>query len=360
MTESKNNGKRKRIAFITLGLLIVICITALLFYLKYSALHISTDDAFIDADIHTVASKISGTVKHVYVKDNQHIKQGDLLLSINPEDYQAKVQEAHAALAVNKAKHNAASASCESAKKRLDEIILASESAKALLMQQQADLGQAERDMNRADELYKINAVSKERREQTMTAFDVAKAKVKAAEDNLAKALSSIETHKAVIIEAEAAIKFQAAEIRKSETELNTANLNQGYTKIYASVDGIITKRSVQTGNHVQPGQALMAVVPLHNIWITANYKETQLKNVKPGQKVRIKVDMYPDRVFEGKIDSIMAGTGAAFSLFPPENATGNYVKIVQRIPVKIVFLKSDDENILRVGMSVVPTILVK
>lgn len=360
MTESKNNGKRKRVAFITLGLLVVICIAALLFYLKYSALHISTDDAFIDADIHTVASKISGTVMDVYVKDNQHVKPGDLLLSINPDDYQAKVQEASAALEVNKANHNAAAASYETAKKRLDEIILAAAAAKALLMQQQADLKQAERDMKRADELYKINAVSKERQEQTMTAFDVAEARVKAAQDNLAKALSSIDTHKAVIIEAEAAVKSQAAEINKSKAALDTAKLNLGYTKIYASADGIITKRSVQRGNQVQPGQALMAVVPLDNIWVTANYKETQLKKVKPGQKVEIKVDMYPGKKLHGKVESIMAGTGSAFSLFPPENATGNYVKVVQRIPVKIVFDQPDSDHILRVGMSVVPTIIVK
>ncbi|MBN2655298.1 MAG: HlyD family secretion protein [Nitrospirae bacterium] len=360
MDENAVNGKRKKIAFITLGLLVIISIAALAIYLRYSTSHISTDDAFIDADIHTIASKVPGTVKAIHVKDNQYVKLGDLLISINPEDYQARVHEASAAIAVNKSRYGAASASYESVKKRIDEIILSAEAAKALLIQQQADMRQAERDMKRADELYKKDAVSKERQEQAMTAYDVAKARVKAAEDNLAKAKSSIDTHKAVIVEYAAAMKAQAAEIIKSETELKTAKLNETYTKIYSSADGLITKRSVQNGNHVQPGQALMAVVPLHKIWITANYKETQLKNVKPGQKVSIKVDMYPDRTFEGRVESIMAGTGAAFSLFPPENATGNYVKIVQRIPVKIVFKKPADENILRVGMSVVPTIIIE
>ena len=136
--------------------------------------------------------------------------------------------------------------------------------------------------------------------------------------------------------------------------------MNVGYTKIYAPSDGHVTKKSVQAGNQIQPGQPLMAVVPLDDIWIIGNYKETQLEKVKPGQKVTIRVDTYPGKLFEGKVESIMSGTGSAFSLFPPENATGNFVKVVQRIPIKIVLdNNSDAEHILRVGMSVEPTIFV-
>jgi membrane fusion protein (multidrug efflux system) len=135
----------------------------------------------------------------------------------------------------------------------------------------------------------------------------------------------------------------------------------QGYTKIYAPSDGYITKKNVEVGNQVQAGQPLMALVPLKDVWIVANYKETQLTSVRPGQKVQIKVDMYPGKTFSGVVDSIMAGTGSVFSLFPPENATGNYVKVVQRIPVKIILEKATDpEHILRVGMSVQPTIAVR
>jgi membrane fusion protein (multidrug efflux system) len=143
---------------------------------------------------------------------------------------------------------------------------------------------------------------------------------------------------------------------------LKAAELNLGYTKIYAPTDGYITKRTVEIGNQIQAGQPLMAVVPLaqEDIWITANYKETQLEKVKPGQKVEIKVDTYPGKVFYGRVDSIMSGTGAVFSLFPPENATGNFVKVVQRIPVKIIPEKgADPSHLLRIGMSVVPTILI-
>ncbi|MDO9530463.1 MAG: HlyD family secretion protein [Syntrophales bacterium] len=137
--------------------------------------------------------------------------------------------------------------------------------------------------------------------------------------------------------------------------------MKRSYTKIYAPSHGYVTKKSVEVGNQIQIGQPLMAVVPLDDVWVTANYKETELDKVKPGQRVEIRVDTYSGKVFEGTVQSIMAGTGAVFSLFPPENATGNYVKVVQRIPVKIVLDKgSNRDHIFRIGMSVVPTIIIK
>jgi membrane fusion protein (multidrug efflux system) len=142
---------------------------------------------------------------------------------------------------------------------------------------------------------------------------------------------------------------------------LKAEELNLSYTKISAPADGRVTKKSVEIGNQVQTGQPLMAVVPLDDVYVVANYKETQLEKIKPGQKVEIKVDSYPSKTFYGKVDSIMAGTGAVFSLFPPENATGNYVKVVQRIPVKILLDKDTDrQHILRIGMSVEPTVVIE
>jgi membrane fusion protein (multidrug efflux system) len=161
----------------------------------------------------------------------------------------------------------------------------------------------------------------------------------------------------------ESGLVTQEAQIQQREAVLHGARLNLGYTKLYAPADGYITKRTVEIGNQVQAGQPLMSVVPLsrEEIWITANYKETQLEKVRPGQKVEIKVDTFPGKIFTGRVESIMSGTGGAFSLFPPENATGNYVKIVQRIPVKIFLEKGEDSgHLLRIGMSVVPTILVE
>ena len=149
--------------------------------------------------------------------------------------------------------------------------------------------------------------------------------------------------------------------MKQKDAQLKDSELKFGYTKIFSPVDGYITKKSVEVGNQIQPGQPLMAVVPLDGIYVTANYKETQLAKVKPGQKVEIKINTYSGRKFSGRVDSIMAGSGAAFSLFPPENATGNFVKVVQRIPVKILLDKdTDPQHVLRIGMSVEPTVIIE
>jgi membrane fusion protein (multidrug efflux system) len=180
-----------------------------------------------------------------------------------------------------------------------------------------------------------------------MTAHEIAVAQVKAAEEQLRTAESQKLT--------------QASTIKQKEATASLAGLNYQYTKIYAPVDGYVAKKSVQTGNQIQAGQPLMAVVALNDIWVTANYKETQMENIHSGQAVKIKVDSYPGKVFTGKVDSIMAGTGVTFSLFPSENATGNYVKVVQRIPVKIVLDEgADKDHVLRIGMSVEPTVIAK
>jgi len=155
--------------------------------------------------------------------------------------------------------------------------------------------------------------------------------------------------------------EISRAQVKLAEEQLRQAELNLGYTRIIAPADGYITKKSVQTGNHVKDGQPMMAVVELDNLYVVANYKETELEHILPGMDVRITVDAYPGLTFKGQVDSIMAGTGVSFSLFPAENATGNYVKVVQRIPVKIVLAPGEDrDHILRIGMSVVPTVLVK
>ncbi len=185
-------------------------------------------------------------------------------------------------------------------------------------------------------------------------------AQVKAARERIKQLEASFETQKAVIKQTETSLVPQHAQIQQKDAALKGTELNRSYTKIYSSSEGFVAKKSVEIGNQIQFGQFLMAIVPLDDIWITANYKETQLKRVRPGQKVKIKVDTYPDKVFYGRVDSVMAGTGAVFSLFPPENATGNYVKVVQRIPVKIFLDKdTDSDHVLRIGMSAVPTILV-
>ena len=292
---------------------------------------VSTDDAYIEGRIHSIASKVSGTLCTIKVDDNQPVKKGDLLVEIDPKDYEVKVNEAEAALAAENA--------------RLADAEAGIKAAEAQQEVQQAALDQAGLDKQRAEALFKENVIPRERNEKTGTAYSMAQAQVKAAAEQLAKARSLRD--------------LEVSLIKQKEAQLETDKLNLGYTKITAPSDGYVTKKAAESGNQVQAGQPLMAVVALDDIWIVANYKETQLKNVRSGQRVDIEVDTFPGTVFHGKVDSIMAGTGSVFSLFPPENALGNYVKVVQRVPVKIVLDKgADSRHVLRVGMSCIPSII--
>ena len=327
-----NNGKKKK-AFMIVGVVVAIGLVAGYFYSGYRKTHVSTDDAFIDGDIHTIAAKINGAVKEIYVTDNQPVKQGELLLEIDPADYTVRYREASSAVNAEKAK--------------LAEAVTKIAAAQANLELQRANLKLAELEKTRSENLFQKEAIPRDRYDRAMTGYEVAVAQVKAAEEQLRTAESQKLT--------------QASTIKQKEASAALADLNYQYTKIYAPVDGYITKKSVQVGNQIQPGQPLMAVVSLNGLYIVANYKETEVENIKAGQQVRIKVDSYPGMVFNGKVDSIMAGTGVSFSLFPAENATGNYVKVVQRIPIKIVFDQgADKDHVLRIGMSVVPTIIAR
>jgi membrane fusion protein (multidrug efflux system) len=279
--------KKNLIIFIAVGVLTVIIGGR---YVINSFNVVETDDAYIEGRIHNIALKISGTVKAVNVEDNQKVKTGDLLVEIEPVDYELKVSEAKASLDMRKVAFE-----------------------------------QTSRDKDRAEALYKEEVFSKEKYENVGTAYNLAKAQSEAA-----------------------------------EAQLKIAQQHLEYTKIYAPTSGYVTKKSVEVGNQVQPGQALMAVVS-NDMWIVANYKETQLKNVRPGQEVKIKIDTFPGKVFEGHVDSIQRGTGAKFSMFPPENASGNFVKVIQRIPIKIVFDGNPEEKYdFSIGMSVVPEIKVR
>ncbi len=359
--QNGNNHKRKVYAGIVFAVIAVIGLVGIYFYIQYKNTHISTDDAFVEGDIHTIASKVPGTVEAVLVSDNQHVKAGDPLVEIDETDYDVRVKEASSALNVEKAKLVEAGTRIDASQKQLSELGYRLRAAKANLEVQEANLRQAQLDISRAENLYKKEAIPKERYDRTRTGYDVNVARVKAAGDQVKQIEAAIETQDAVIRQAFSASKSQKSMVKQKEASLQAAELNRGYTRIYAPVEGYVTKKSVEVGNQIQAGQPLMALVPLSGVWVVANYKETQLDKVKPGQSVEVDVDSYPGRTFTGKVNSIMAGSGAAFSLFPPENATGNYVKVVQRIPVKIVLDKDTDPNhVLRVGMSVVPTILVK
>jgi len=285
------NGQNKRRAFIIVGVIVAIGLTAGYFISSYRRAHITTDDAFIDGSIHTISARVSGNVKTVLATDNQRVKQGDVLVELDPIDYQSKV-----------------------------------EAAKASVELQRASLRQADRELKRAKSLYEQDANSADRYDKAISTQEIA-----------------------------------AAQVRLAEEQLKQTTLNLSYTQVLAPSNGYVTRKSVQVGNQVQVGQPLMAIVELDDIYVIANYKETELGRIRPGQEVHIEVDAYPGKVFKGKVDSIMAGTGVSFSLFPAENATGNYVKVVQRIPVKITLEPgADQDHLLKVGMSVEPTVLAK
>lgn len=360
-TELKNRRKRF-LKWVIIPLLVICGGVMLFFYLQYKRTHVSTGDAYVDGRVHIIASKVSGTVKALHVQDNQFVKKGNLLLEIDPLDYEVKIKEAQAALETEKTRLTEIREKVETTKKQLVEANAALAAARAELELQLANLKQAEIDFQRAEFLVKKELIAKQEFDHAKTAFVVASAQVKAGRDHVKQMEASLDTQRAVIRQTEAGLPPQEALVSQREATLKGAELNLAYAKLFAPADGYITKRTVESGNQIQPSQPLMAVVPLdqENIWITANYKETELRKVKPGQRVEIRVDTYPDKTFYGRVNSIMAGTGSVFSLFPPENATGNFVKVVQRIPVKIVLEKgTDPKHLLRVGMSVVPTILV-
>ncbi|MCE5276206.1 MAG: HlyD family secretion protein [Syntrophaceae bacterium] len=364
MEEKEQGGaghsNRSRV-FLTVGLIAIIIIAGISFYVRHNRFNVTTDDAYVTGRIYNIAPKVAGTVRSVFVEDNRLIQKGDLLLEIDSRDYDVRVSDATAAVESELSKIDELSVKVDVAEKQLIEIQAKIDASRALVALQEANLKQAGQDLGRARKLYEKGAFAEATLEKAMTAYDVAGAQVDAAREQVSQAYAALETQKLVVRQARTAGLSQKHVVEQKKQALEAASLMRGYTKIFAPADGYVTKKSVEVGNQVQAGQPLMAVVSLADVWIAANYKETQLERVRPGQKVKIRVDTYPGRTFSGTVDSIMAGTGSAFSLFPPENATGNYVKVVQRIPVKIFLEKgADPDHLLRVGMSVKPTIAVR
>jgi membrane fusion protein, multidrug efflux system len=302
--------------------LIAMAILALVFgssYLRFAMSRESTDDAFIQGHIVSVSAKVDGHTTKVCVQDNQWVEKGDLLAELDPRDFQVSLDLASASL-------SAAQASAEQSRAQVS--IASVEAARA------------EKDYNRYRQLFEAGGgVTQQQVDNAAAAAQSAAAQLEAA-------------NKQVI----------AAQAKSSEAKaaFEQAQLNLSYTRIYAPQSGRVTNKALEEGEYIRVGQPLMTIVP-PEVWVVANFKETQLKYMKPGQPVKIKVDAYSQKIFKGHIDSIQAGTGAIFSLLPPENATGNYVKVVQRVPVKIVFDEDPNEiKMLSPGMSVVPEVKVK
>ncbi|MBR2524897.1 HlyD family secretion protein [bacterium] len=320
--QEKDIKLKKRYVFIPLGIVLSIAFVVMIIYnLQFQ----STDDAYIENHMVQVAPKVAGQIKAVYVTDNQHVKAGDLVAEIDPADYIIKANEARAVY---------------------EKALAAQKVAKANYSAAQISIENARADYERYQKLYETGAVSKQQLDMAETRYQTSQANLVNADENV----MSKEQNKV----ADADIKVLKAKMDKAELELS-------YTKIYAPQNGTVSGKRVETGAYVQTGSPLFAIVP-NEVWVVANFKENQVGKMKQGMPVDIKIDAYPNKIFKGKIDSIQRASGAKSSLFPPENAVGSFVKIVQRIPVKIVFdeeINPDEYNIIP-GMSVIPKVKVK
>jgi membrane fusion protein (multidrug efflux system) len=348
--ESKVGIKRKRRILIWLIPAVIILLIGGLLYWRYTSGHVSTDDAFIEAHISPISPRVGGTVSRVLIKDNQWVNARDILIILDPSDYQVKVDQAKAALEAAQAK----------VKEEESDILInqkAVDVASADITADEADLQKTSSDLIRYRALLKKEEVSKQQYDAIYANTIATRAKVEADRKRREQAEHEVELSRAKL-------NSNIASVKQAQANLEEAKLQLSYTVITAPVSGKVTNKNVQVGQVVQPGQPIMALVE-RNPWVVANFKETQITHIKPGQRVIIEVDAYPGHEFYGHVDSVQSGSGAAFSLLPPENATGNYVKVTQRVPVKIVFddLQEDhvqSKYILGPGMSVVPTVIVE
>jgi membrane fusion protein, multidrug efflux system len=348
---------------------------------RYYGVRESTDDAQIDGHIDPISARVSGTVLRVYHEDNETVEAGTLLLELDPKDLQVAVDRARADLANAQASAVAAQVGVPLTTTTSSNQLIAAnaavraadrgvQAAQARVQEAQANYTKAGADLKRMQELVEKDEVSRQQYDAAVAAAASAKATLDGAQASVATAESQAAQSRAQADAAHtvpeqirmtrARAGAAVADVQKYQAALEQAELGLKYTKIYAPVTGVLSKRNVEPGQVIQAGQPLFSIVDLDNLWVTANFKETQLKNMHPGQKASIRVDAY-GRTFSGSVESIGGATGSRFSVLPPENATGNYVKVVQRLPVRIRFDKGQDSgHALRPGMSVEPTVLIQ
>lgn len=324
--EQPKKEKPKGIKRTVTGIVVAAVLVLAGVYIHNEMQYESTDDAYVETTTVNVAPRVSGQIEDVFVTDNQHVKEGDLVAIIDDADYKIKLEQADSSF---------------------EKIKLDQQNAKANQAAAESNIKLAKKDLDRYKNLYEQGAVSKQTYDSAKVNYDNAQAGLTQAN----QALFSDKSGKTVA----------DANLRTAKAAKDKAALDLSYTKIYAPQSGTVSSRRVEKGMYVTAGSPLFTLVP-ENVWVVANFKENQLRGMKPGQVVDIKIDTYPNKVFKGKIDSIQRASGAKSSLFPPENAVGSFVKIVQRIPVKIVFTENIDQNEYNIvpGMSVVPKVKVK
>src|SRR4051812_1199259 len=378
---------------------IVIALVVLLvvgfFAYRYFTSYESTDDAQVDGHINSVSARISGHVIKLNVQDNQYVQAGTVLVEVDPADYQLAYERAKADFANAQAAATAAGVSVPITSVNTSSQMSASEAdvasaragiqaaqqqfqaAKAQLQQAEANDVKAQNDLGRYKQLVEKQEISHQQFDQATAAARASAAGVEAARATADAAEQQVIQAKGKLAQAEANWRYAGtapkqmqvskaraqsalADVQRMKANLDQAALNLQYTKVVAPVNGVVSNRTVEVGQNVAPGQELMKVINLDDIWITANFKETQLREVRTGQRVTLEVDAN-GRKYNGKLDSIAGASGARFSLLPPENATGNYVKVVQRVPVKIVLDPgSNNDHQLRPGLSVTPKVWIR
>ncbi|MBU6408900.1 MAG: HlyD family secretion protein [Verrucomicrobia bacterium] len=306
-------------------------------YLVFAFTYESTDDAFIAGNVVSIAPRVDGQVAAVYVNDNEMVHSNQALLELDPSDYKVTLSQKQTLLEAGKSNYKAAVAGYQLMKAKVATARADVKRSKADAAAAAATAKQAAADFNRARELLKQHTISPQEFDQFKTAADKAAADEQAARDKAASDASKVNEAQAQLDVAAAEAGAMLAQVNQSTAAMNAAQLDLSYTKIFAPADGRVTRKQVETGDYVETGQIVMSIVPT-NVWVIANFKETQLKNMKPGQEAIVSIDALGGRTFRAHVDSIQSGSGEAFSLLPPENATGNYVKVVQRVPVKILF----------------------
>ncbi len=395
--DSQDNPRQKsRRRFVIIGVVAIVVIAALLFY-WHSTFYEDTDDAQVAGHLIQVSSRIGGTVVRVAAEENQVVKAGDVIVELDPKDYQTTIQQDEANLEAAEANLEAArvnvpitnvnsgtgiSSAAAVVLQSSDEVAQAQhqlEANRAAVSQADANFIKAKLDVERYTPLVQKDVISKQQFDQAVAtaaadeaALNQAKQNVTASEASVRMSQDRVKQNQAQLKQSQTGpqqVKMQlakadqaAAQVEQNRAALDQAKLNLSYTKIVAPVDGIVTRKSVEVGQNVSVGQNMTTLVSLDDIWITANFKETQLNMMRPGQPVTVTVDAYGNRKYDAVVTQIGGATGSVLSLFPPENATGNYVKVVQRVPVRIdLSNKSEDsDHLLRPGLSVEPKVRVK
>jgi len=393
--ETDHPAPRSRRRFIIIGVVAVLVVGALLFW-WHSTYYEDTDDASVDGHLVQISARVSGHVKYLYVNQNQYIDAGVRMLEIDPADYDTAVQQAQANLEAALANYEAtrvnvpvinintgsnlrnASADLQSANSGVAQAEKQLDAAKARVAAAQANATKSKLDLERYTPLVQKDIISKQQYDAAVAAAQADEADVDEAQANLIAAQDAVRIAKDRVTQAQSSLNYAqtapqqvaiqkakadqaAGQVDQARAALAQAKLNRSYCEIYSPVAGIITTKSVEVGQNIGVGQALMTLVDLDDVWITANFKETQLRHMRVGQPATIHVDAY-GRDYDGKVTEIGGATGSMLSLFPPENATGNYVKVVQRIPVRIDLTNPDEDkdHLLRPGMSVEPKVRVK